>query len=179
MLNIRRMRPFDLTLKSAHWHTRTLEDPHDRCVQSFGFSESENLYYVYLFDTREALTVMAVYFKFDQKGQLERIGFDSVSYDPYEITLPEGSRFLALPIPEDPEDMEPYTRLKTLAVSMLGAVQSDMQPQPSQEPHFCEHTFDKQYYYAGGEASGKLLAVRLNDWYIYKPALQAGNADNA
>ena len=147
-----------------------------------GFSESENLYYVYLFDAREQLCVMAIYFRFDTDGRLGRVGFDSMIYDPYEITLMEKDAFLPLKIPADPQELTPFRLLKTMAVSMVGAVPARRKTGGTRNTSLplaetglkeCTHEHEEQRYYAGEENEKQLLAVRMMDWYIFNAPLTA------
>lgn len=147
-----------------------------------GFSESENLYYVYLFDAREQLCVMAIYFRFDTDGRLGSVGFDSMIYDPYEITLMEDGAFLPLQVPSDPQELTPFRLLKTMAVSMVGAVPESRAvgtsriggtvPLAENAALSCRHEHEEQRYYVGAETDDGLIAVRMMDWYIYTQPLQ-------
>lgn len=131
-----------------------------------GYSEAEDLYYVYIFDAREQLRVLSLYFRFDKKGTLGGIGFDCILYNPYEITLLEDT-YLPLVVPEEPECCR---LLKSMSLAMLGAKHVDLSAvaplaQQGREAGSCVHTHEVQYYYAGETGADHLLAMRTMDWY--------------
>ena len=136
-----------------------------------GFSDWENLYYVYLFDTREQLSVMALYFRFDDANRLIGVGADSLFYNPYEITMQEDGQYLPLAMPSDPTALPPLQHIREMALANLGSVLPGGNASAAAQPDStdCTHKQELQYYYNQEPDDARLLAVRTMDWYLLEP----------
>ena len=147
-----------------------------------GYSENEDLYYAYIFDACDPLCVMSVYFRFGKDSRLEAVGYDSLIYDAYEVTLASGGDFVPLDLGGDPAQLAPFRSLREMALAMVGVRQTELGGEAvlaresgggivplAVKVQQCRHETERQYYYAGEQSNeSRLLAVRMMDWFIWE-----------
>lgn len=179
-------------LSPARFITECLRKYYRDMSFQIGYSENEDLYYAYIFDACDPICVMSVYFRFGKDNRLEAVGFDSLIYDAYELTLATGGEFVPLKLDGDPAQLPPFRALREMALAMVGAKQTDLGGEATLARRDgsivplavmvqqCRHETERQYYYAGEQRDdARLLAVRMMDWFIWEEREAAGTEPTA